>query len=106
MKFLEKDSDYEALGVEPPVHIVHAGSDSNRPNPHNCKWENKPPGSRFIHCVAGNHGFIFDHLKYRMSGVNAQGEPNLVPIVLSNRTIDKMKKKPETENVTKASTVA
>lgn len=95
-KLPRTDAEYEEMGLVPPEHIVHKGSESVKPDNHRHTWENKPVGSAFIHCTAGSHGFRFDHLNYRFAGTDDKGEPILKPIVLSTSTLDNKNKKSET----------
>lgn len=86
-KFLSTDQDYIDMGLTPPEHIVHEGSDQVRPDNHKHEWYWPKRGGAFIECRRGHHvhGIPFNHLKERLVATDAHGRPVFAPIVLSNK---------------------
>jgi hypothetical protein len=82
-RFLYRDQDYLALGVDPPTHITHYGSDTVRPDNHHHNWVHK--GGAFIHCEQGNHGIPFDHLTKILIGTSKEGAPVFRDLTLSTK---------------------
>lgn len=83
---LRTDGDYEKLGIKPPEHLVHQGSESVRPDNHGHSWIHID--GPWLECREGegyNHGIPFDHLNKKLVGTSPEGAPLLQDIVLANQ---------------------
>lgn len=80
---LKTDADYEKLGIKPPEHIPHEGSESVRPDNHQHAWR---AHGGFIECQEGegyNHGIPYDHLTLRLIGTSPEGSPLFESLALA-----------------------